>query len=361
MQINSERINPERAIAWFLLILLGVGCFLVLKPFLSALLWAVILTYASWPGFVWLRTRLRLAPSWVALLMTLGLACLVVVPLAIVAPASSQDVNTLMTDLRNWVSAGPPQAPDWLANVPLVGHEIAQRWNDITTDLSRLLDLLSPYTRTIAETSVSILLGIAGGVMEFAVALFLAFFLFVYGEQLAEWLETAIDRVGGKRARHTLNVAGATVRGTVYGILGTAVVQGILTALGLWAVGVPSPVLLGVIAGLISVLPIGAPVVWIPAAIWLLLRGDVWLGIGLALYGGLIISSADNLIRPWFIARGANLPFLLTILGVLGGVVAFGFLGIFLGPVLLGVGYTVVNEWLREEPMEQPSQDETSD
>ena len=153
------------------------------------------------------------------------------------------------------------------------------------------------------------------------------------------------------QADRLITVTGATVRGVVYGILGTAVVQGILTAFGLWISGVPRPVLLGSVAGLLAVLPIGAPLVWIPASIWLLGSGHLGWGIFLAIYGVGAISGSDSLIRPWFIARGAQLPFLLTVLGVLGGALAFGLLGIFLGPVLLGIGYTLVNEWARGTPI----------
>jgi predicted PurR-regulated permease PerM len=135
------------------------------------------------------------------------------------------------------------------------------------------------------------------------------------------------------------------VRGVVYGILGTAIVQGILTAFGLWLSGVPRPALFGTIAGFLSVLPIGAPLIWIPASLWLMGTGNLGWGIFLAVYGALAISGSDNVIRPWFIARGAQLPFLLTIMGVLGGALAFGLLGIFLGPVLLGLGYTLATEW----------------
>ncbi|MGE4043698.1 MAG: AI-2E family transporter, partial [Acetobacteraceae bacterium] len=120
-----------------------------------------------------------------------------------------------------------------------------------------------------------------------------------------------------------------------------------LTALGLWVSGVPRPALLGTIAGLLSVLPIGAPLIWIPASLWLMGTGSLGWGIFLAIWGALAISGSDNVIRPWFIARGAQLPFLLTILGVLGGAIAFGLLGIFLGPVLLGLGYTLANEWAK--------------
>ena len=149
----------------------------------------------------------------------------------------------------------------------------------------------------------------------------------------------------GARADRLIDVTGATVRGVVYGILLTAIVQGILTAFGLWLSGVPRPVLLGAVAGFLSVLPIGAPLVWIPGALWLMGSGHLGWGIFLAVYGVVAVSGADSVIRPWFIARGAQLPFVLTVLGVLGGALAFGLLGIFLGPVLLGIGYTLVNEW----------------
>ena len=156
-----------------------------------------------------------------------------------------------------------------------------------------------------------------------------------------------LHRIAGAQADRLILVTGATVRGVVYGILGTAIVQGILTAFGLWIAGVPRPVLLGAVAGFLSVLPIGAPLVWIPAAVWLLTDGNIVHAIFLGIYGVLAVSGADQVIRPWFISRGAQLPFLLTVLGVLGGALAFGLLGIFLGPVLLGIGFTLVNEWAR--------------
>jgi predicted PurR-regulated permease PerM len=156
------------------------------------------------------------------------------------------------------------------------------------------------------------------------------------------------------QADRLIDVTGATVRGVVYGLLGTAVVQGILTTLGLWVSGVPRAALLGVVAGALSVLPIGAPLVWIPAGLWLMGSGHMVWGIALLIYGVVAISGADVVIRPYFIARGAQLPLLLTVLGVLGGAVAFGLLGIFVGPVLLGVGFALVNEWATIEIVESP-------
>jgi predicted PurR-regulated permease PerM len=245
--------------------------------------------------------------------------------------------------------AGLPSSPDWLRDVPLVGPSLAELWDHWAADIGALLEAVRPFLGIILEGGLSVVLGIANGVVMFLLALFVAFFFYVYGEPIAARLRLLLQRVAGDQADRLAEVTGATVRGVVYGIVGTAVVQGILTAFGLWLSGVPRPLLLGAVAGMLSVLPIGAPVVWIPAALWLMGTGHIAWGIFLAVYGVVAVSGADSVIRPWFIARGAHLPFILTILGVLGGALAFGLLGIFLGPVLLGVGYTLMNEWVKDD------------
>ncbi|HEX5326179.1 MAG TPA: AI-2E family transporter, partial [Acetobacteraceae bacterium] len=182
----------------------------------------------------------------------------------------------------------------------------------------------------------------------FVLALFIAFFFYVYGEPLADRLRAILLRIAGPQGDRMLTMTGLTVRGVVFGLLGTALMQGVLVGFGLWISGVPRPVLLGALAGLISVFPAGASVVWLPGALWLLADDHLGRGLFLAAWGLIGVGGADSLIRPWLIARGSELPFLLSVLGVLGGAVAFGLLGIFLGPVLLGVGYTLVNEWAGE-------------
>jgi predicted PurR-regulated permease PerM len=337
----------ERILMGLLLGGVAVGCVLVLYPFFSALLWAGILVYTTWPVFNGLRQRLRLNRAVAALTMLLLTAVVLVLPIAVAAPGSAEDVNHLRHAVMDGLRAGLPDAPLWVFDIPLVGPTIGDLWNRWAADVSVMLEALRPYFGILLENGLNLLLGIANGVLMFLLSLFVAFFFFVYGEPIAERLRLLLHRIAGLQAERLIAITGATVRGVVYGILGTAVVQGILTAFGLWISGVPRPVLLGCVAGLLSVLPIGAPVVWIPAAIWLATSGHLGWGIFLALYGVGAVSGADSLIRPWFIARGAQLPFLLTVLGVLGGALAFGLLGIFLGPVLLGIGFTLANEWAR--------------
>mgnify|MGYP005811872585 CR=1 FL=1 len=339
----------ERLLMWLLVGAISVGCVLVLYPFASALLWAAILVFTTWPVFEWFRTSLRLRPGLAAGAMVVLCAIVLVLPLALAAPSGADDVNQLRHVIQDALRAGLPDAPPWVFEIPLVGPVIGDLWNRWAADVSVMLEALRPYFGILVEGGLGLLLGIANGVLMFVLALFVAFFFYAYGEPISARLRLILFRIAGLHADRLILVTGATVRGVVYGILGTAVVQGILTAFGLWLSGVPRPVLLGGVAGFLSVLPIGAPVVWIPAALWLMGSGHVGWGIFLGVYGVVAVSGADSIIRPWFISRGAQLPFMLTVLGVLGGALAFGLLGIFLGPVLLGVGYTLLNEWARED------------
>jgi predicted PurR-regulated permease PerM len=293
----------------------------------------------------WLHTHARLRRGPAAGVMVALTAVVLVLPLALAAPGGATDVNHLRGVVEDALRAGLPGSPDWLFDIPLIGQTLGNLWNRWAADISIMVEAMQPYFGIVLEGGLGLLLGLANGVLLFVLALFIAFFFYLYGDPIAARLRVILQRIAGARADRLIDVTGATVRGVVYGILLTAIVQGILTAFGLWLSGVPRPVLLGAVAGFLAVLPIGAPLVWIPAALWLMGSGHLGWGIFLAVYGVVAVSGADSVIRPWFIARGAQLPFVLTVLGVLGGAIAFGLIGIFLGPVLLGIGYTLVKEW----------------
>ena len=337
----------ERLLMGLLLTGIAVGCAFVLQPFFSAILWAAILVFTTWPMFEWLRSRLHLGRGGAALLMVLLTALVTVLPLALAAPAGADDAARIQNSIQDFFRGGMPSAPAWLFHIPVFGPVAADYWNGWAADIREMVSFFQPYFGIMAENGLNLLLGIANGVLQFALALFIGFFFWLYGGRLAIHLRALMHRITGAYADRLIIVTGQVVRGTVYGILGTAIVQGLLTAAGLYVAGVPRPVLLGAIAGMLSVLPIGAPLVWIPAALWLLSEGHTGWGIALAVYGVGAVSGADSVIRPFFISRGAQLPFLLTLLGVLGGALSFGLLGIFLGPVLLGVGFTLVKEFAR--------------
>ncbi len=346
---RAERLMAERVLMTLLMAGIAIGCGLVLWPFLSAILWAAILVFTTWPMFTWLHGRLRL-PRVVVSLFMVGLTALVLVlPLSLAIPGGAEEVHVLRRSLEAWFANVPP-APSWLYELPLIGHPLTDTWNDWAADLSGMANFFRPYFGMFAEGGLSLLLGVAGGLVQFFVALFVAFFFWFSGESLGAALQVLVHRVAGDYAAQLIATTTRAVRGTVYGILGTAIIQGFLTAFGLSLAGVPHVVLLGIFVAFVAVLPIGAPLVWIPAGLWLLSDGHTARGIFLLAYGVIVVSGTDHVIRPYFIARGAQIPFLLTVLGVLGGVLAFGALGIFLGPVLLAVGYMLVLEFARLGP-----------
>lgn len=320
---------------------LAVACLLVLRPFISALLWAAILAFSTWPVFAFLRDRARIRPSWSAGLMVSAMFLLVGLPIVLATPTRREEVEALRASIEGLLVEGLPGLGAWLSSLPVVGGWI-QGWIGAEFDLLGLAGLLRPYAGTITQQALAVLLAVLSGLAELLLAILLAFFFYRDGPAMAARIEALMGRLGGDTGARMLRLTADVTRGVVWGLVGTAVAQGVLTGIGLSIAGVPQPLLLAVVTGVISIFPVGAPLVWIPAALWLFTQGETGWGIFMALYGALVISSVDNFIRPWAIARGANLPLLLTLLGALGGVLAFGFLGLFLGPVVLAVGFTLM-------------------
>lgn len=330
------------------LAILLIGCFLILKPFLSALVWAAILAFTTWPGYRMLTDRVGMSPGWAAGTMVATMMVVIGLPLALAAPTNREEIDGLRNAVQNFLNDGLPALIASVGRIPVVGPYVEEWVGAFDLGVGNLFSVLRPYAGDLMQTALGLVLAIVSGVAELLIAILLSFFFFRDGPRLAEALHRMAERLAGARGQRLVTLTGAVTRGVIYGLLGTAVVQGAMTAFGLWLSGVPHPALLGILAGVISILPIGAPVVWIPAAIWLLANGSTGWGIFMALYGAFGISSVDNFIRPWLIARGADLPLLLTVLGALGGALAFGLLGLFLGPVLLAVAYTLTKEWSQE-------------
>jgi predicted PurR-regulated permease PerM len=349
-RMDQDQIRPARIIGLLALLMLGIGCFLVLRPFISALLWALILAYTTWPAFKFLRERTGLSPGWAALVMVTLEFLLIGLPIAFAAPTSAEDVAGLRQGLERVFTEGIPGAMRFLGGLPYVGTYLGEWFSGLDATFAGLFEAIQPYAGTLAQNALAILLAVLSGIAELLLAIFLAFFFYRDGPAMAAHAERLMEKLAGPRARHLVELTGNVTRGVVYGLLGTALVQGAMTMFGLWIAGVPQPVLLGVVAGLISILPVGAPVVWVPATIWLFVEGSWGWGIFMAIYGAAGISSVDNVIRPWLISRGADLPLLLTLLGAIGGVLAFGILGLFLGPVMLAVGYSLIRDWAGGPP-----------
>ncbi len=340
------------------LVVLGVligGCYLVLAPFLTAILWAVILCVTTWPLFVRLRWRLGNQPSLAAVVMTLLIAVLLVTPFVVVGATIAENFDRVAAFVARLIAAGPPSLPAWVAGLPLVGVHAAEYWTRLTTDTAGLLTELSKYLEPLRRVALASGITALGGLLQLVLSIVIAFFFYRDGDAMVVRVHAAVTRIAGERGHHLTHVAAMTTRGVVLGILGTALVQGTLMAIGLALAGIEAAPLLGLITFFLSPVPIGPPLVWIPAGLylWFGLDETFW-GIFVLMWGGLVVSTVDNFIKPLIISHGSDLPFILVLLGVLGGMAAFGPIGLFVGPVLIAVGYILLRQWAADTAAAAP-------
>jgi predicted PurR-regulated permease PerM len=352
MLLVGRRIETIAALA--ALALLAIGCVLVLKPFFSALLWAMILTYATWPAYAWLEARLEHRRLLAAFLMTLGLALAFVLPLALVATTMADTVTSAAESVRQLIEHGPPPPPPWVAGLPLLGPELDAAWRQLASDTVAFAAFVKPYIAPARDLAITAGLGIGAAVLEISLSVLAAFFLYRDGIKVVDRVRFLGHRILGERVHHLLLVTGNTIRGVIYGIVGTAIVQGLLAGVGFLLAGIPGALFLGFLTFVLGLIPMGPPLVWIPAAFWLLSVNRPGWAVFVAAYGFFVISGVDNLLRPYLISRESQMPLLLVFLGVIGGALAFGFIGIFLGPTLLGVAYALVADWSTGEAVAEP-------
>ncbi|OHC70291.1 MAG: AI-2E family transporter [Rhodocyclales bacterium GWA2_65_20] len=347
-----QRPNDDRVLTFIALAMLVGGCALVLWPFLTALVWAAILASTSWPGFLWLERVVGHQRTVAALLMTLLVTVVLLGPVVAVAVVMADDLAELGRAITAVFKDGLPDAPGWLVDLPLLGRSIYDYWQQFAHDGQRLMGELQKLAKPAQEVALAAGRIVGQGVIDIAVSVFLAFFFFIHGEALAQRLGVALGRLTGDRAHPLLGIARGTVSGVIYGILGTGLAQGVLAAIGFAVAGVPGAVLLGVGTFFLSVVPVGPPLIWGGAAIWLFQQGEPGWAAFVVAWGFFVVSMVDNLIKPFIISRGAQLPFAIVFLGVLGGVLAFGVIGAFLGPALLAVGYRLTLEWTARDDAE---------
>ena len=343
--LNNDPNRLERTLSRVALVLLLLGCLLVLRPFVSSLMWAVVLSFSAWPVYRRLLKLLRGRRTLAALLMTLAAALILLAPFVVVGFTLADNVKDLTAATRKWMQAGLSDAPAWVSKLPMVGPQVAAKWQSLAGDSKQLLPELQRFMEPASAWLLSGGLKLGGGLVELAMSILIAFFLYRDGGGVAERLKSGVDRIAGERGQRLLELAGSTVRSVVYGILGTALVQGLMAGIGFLIAGVPGAALLALLTFFLSVVPMGPPLIWIPATIWLLHQGSTGWGIFMIVWG-LAVSSVDNVIKPWLISQGSDMPFILILFGVLGGALAFGFIGVFLGPTLLAVSYRLVEEWI---------------
>jgi predicted PurR-regulated permease PerM len=339
-------LEVERYLLLGMLLLLLLGCYLVVRPFLTAFLWGGIISLST-RGLYHRCLRLVGGRAKIAATLTaLGLVAILLVPVIALAANVTDAVPLVKEKIDAVLAGGLQEPPAWISGIPLIGGRAADSWRAAAANPERLREQLRPYLGPLKDFAVAAAGGIGIGVVEFALSLFVAALLYVSGDQFSQVMDRVAERLGGAFARRQLAVVRGTVRSVFRGLIGTAAVQAILAIIGFWIAGVPHVFLFGMGTFFLSVVPGGPTVLWLPAALWLNANGSSGHAIFLAIWGLVVIGGSDNIVRPLLIGKGTEAPMAIIFLGVIGGILAFGFLGLFIGPVLLTVAYNLVREWM---------------
>lgn len=339
-------INTNQIARIVLITLLIVGCIFVLYPFMAAVLFAAVICVFTWPLYHRIWVKLGKRDALAAVIMTLLLLVALILPMAYLAINLADSAAVLLDEAQTTLQNLQPNAPAWVENLPIAGQQLAELWQRAAVSHEEFMRLVSQYSEPLRALLLQIVQLVMNGFLQLLLVVFVAFFFYRDGAKLARAVIAMVRRLGGELGEEMLRLSCMTVKGVMLGEFGTALAQASVALFGFWLAGAPMPLLLALATFFLSLIPVGPPLIWGGAALWLFNHGDRGWAIFLALYGLLAISTVDNIVRPIMISHSSHLPLLLVVLGVLGGVFAFGFIGIFLGPTLLAVGLTLITHWV---------------
>jgi predicted PurR-regulated permease PerM len=351
--MESHRFEQYARIAAIALLLLGA--ILVLAPFLGAILFAGVLCLSTWPAFAWLRDRWGGRTTAAALALVVGMAVALVLPVALAAQTLIVHAPDVVESVRGYIEGEKSlELPRFVRELPVVGAAIENYWTQVVGSREELVGLGKRFADPVKNLAVALGASMGGGLIQILIALFVGFFFYRDGERVKDLLVRAMLRLAGPDNGMVLvRTAQSAVKGVVYGLIGTAFVQAAVALVGFVIAGVPGAMLLAALTFILSLVPMGPVFVWGGAAAWLYVHSGVGWSIFMVVYGVAVISSVDNFVKPILMSRAGNLSMLLVVLGVFGGAVAFGFIGLFVGPALLAVAWNLTKTWLETEAAEK--------
>jgi len=345
--------EPNRELARTTLAVLSIGGLIlgslwILRPFLGATIWATMVVVATWPVLLGLQRLLWGRRALAVAVMTSVLLLVFVVPLSLAILTIVTESDRLIGWARGFSIAELPPPPDVIRHLPFVGPKVAAAWEQaVASGAEGLVAKLAPYANDIVKWFVSEVGGVGFLVLQFLLTVVISALMYAGGEGAADTVKRFGRRLAGERGENTVKLAGQAIRGVALGVGVTAIVQSVVSGIGLAIVGVPFAGLLTAVIFMLCIAQLGPMLVLVPVVAWLYWTGDAGWGTFLLLLT-LVVGTMDNFLRPILIRRGADLPLLLILAGVIGGLVAFGLVGIFVGPVLLAVSYKLLADWIAE-------------
>ncbi len=347
--VPNLRELPRILLAVLFIVVAIIASLWILQPFLPALIWSTLIVVATWPLMRAAQQRLWGKRGLAAIVMTIVLLLVVIVPFALAVLTIVEHSDNIAERLKTLAQASLPAPPGWVEQVPLVGPKLAADWRAIAAlGAEELHASVTPYAKDAGRW----ILGKAGGVAAFFLHLFLTLIisalLYYRGEAAANGVRAFARRLAGPRGEQSVTLAGQAIRAVALGVVVTAILQAVLGGIGLAVAGVPLAGFLTALMFVLAVAQIGVVPVLALAVAWLFWSGDPVWGMVLLVWT-VIVGTLDNILRPLLIRSGADLPLVLIFAGVIGGLLAFGIVGLFVGPVVLAVAYTQLSAWVSED------------
>jgi len=347
MTMNQPTEIARSTLAVLFIGLLIASCLWILRPFLFSLGWAVMIVVATWPFMLSIQNRCW-NKRWIAVLaMSLALILLLVIPLSFAILTILERAGDLITLLKSLKAVRIAPPPDWFEKVPFFSQTLIDRWEQLSMiSPQELSEKLAPYVNTTLKWFVGQVGNIGLLVVQFSLMIILSAVLFAQGEKAANLVCGFARRLAGDRGEEAAMLSAAAIRSVALGVVGTAFIQSALGGLGLIVAGVPSAALLIAVMMILCIAQIGPGLVLFPSVIWLYWSDQTtWASI--LLVWSVFVALIDNFVRPFLIRQGADLPIILIIAGDIGGLLAFGVIGLFIGPVMLAVTYTLLLAWMK--------------
>jgi predicted PurR-regulated permease PerM len=330
-----------------------VASFWILRPFLAAAIWATMIVVATWPALLWFQARLWRRRALAVAAMTGILLLLFVVPLSLAIGTIVLNADEILERLKSVASFRMPTPPAWVAGLPFIGSKVVLAWEQAAASgIEGVLARLMPYAGSMTQWFVAEAGNVGVLFVQFLLTLVLTALMYASGEADALAIGRFGRRLAGERGENAVRLAGQAIRSVALGVVVTAVVQAVLGGIGLGVAGVPFAGLLTAVMFFLCIAQIGPSPILVPAVIWLYWSGETAWGTFLLVWS-LIVVTLDNVLRPMLIKRGADLPLLLIFAGVIGGLLAFGLVGIFVGPVVLAVAYTLLVAWIDDGKLDR--------
>jgi len=324
----------------------------ILRPFLPAVIWAATLVIATWPLMRRVQDALWRSRALAVTVMTLALLLVLVVPFWLAIGTIARNAGQILSWAEALATADLPPPPDWLGDLPLIGPGAVRFWQEVAdTGVHELLQQARPYAGTLTQWFIAAVGGFGVILIQFLLTVAVSAIMYAKGESAAAVAIRFSARLAGERGEQSARLAAQAIRGVALGVVVTALIQSAIGGIGLAVAGVPFASVLCALMFMLCIAQIGPAPVLLPAVIWMFVAADTGWAVFLLVFS-VIASTIDNVVRPILIRRGADLPLLLILAGVIGGLVAFGPIGLFLGPTILAVGYKLLGAWIDDAPSE---------